>query len=78
MGPLLSDLAQKMQAKAEKGDDDPTKILIHSTHDTCLAGLSSTLDMFDEKYAFELTYSYLGSENSFQPQMARVHGRHYV
>ncbi|KAI0371258.1 phosphoglycerate mutase-like protein [Pilatotrama ljubarskyi] len=50
MGPLLSDLSQKMQAKAEKGDADPTKILIHSTHDTCLAGLSNTLDIFDEKW----------------------------
>ncbi|TBU47055.1 phosphoglycerate mutase-like protein [Dichomitus squalens] len=50
MGPLLSDLARKMQVKAEKGDADPTKILIHSTHDTCLAGLSNTLDIFDEKW----------------------------
>ena len=50
MGPLLSDLTRKMQEKAAKGDADPTKILIHSTHDTCLAGLSSTLDMFDDKY----------------------------
>ena len=49
MGPLLSDLSGKMQAKADKGDADPTKILIHSTHDTCLAGLSSTLGVFDEK-----------------------------
>ena len=49
MGPLLSDLARKMEAKANKGDADPTKILIHSTHDTCLAGLSSTLEIFDEK-----------------------------
>ncbi|KAH9897039.1 phosphoglycerate mutase-like protein [Cubamyces lactineus] len=50
MGPLLSDLAAKMQVKAENGDADPTKILIHSTHDTCLAGLSNTLDIFDEKW----------------------------
>ncbi|CDO75738.1 hypothetical protein BN946_scf184921.g14 [Trametes cinnabarina] len=50
MGPLLSDLSEKMQAKAEKGDADLTKILIHSTHDTCLAGLSNTLDIFDEKW----------------------------
>lgn len=50
MGPLLSDLAQKMQTKAEKGDADAAKILIHSTHDTCLAGLSNTLDIFDERY----------------------------
>ena len=49
MGPLLSDLTRKMQAKIEKGEADPTKILIHSTHDTCLAGLVSTLEVFDEK-----------------------------
>ncbi len=51
MGPLLSDLAQKMQAKAEKGDAEAPKILIHSTHDTCLAGLANTLDVFDERYS---------------------------
>ncbi|PIL27691.1 hypothetical protein GSI_10844 [Ganoderma sinense ZZ0214-1] len=50
MGPLLSDLTQKMQAKSENGDANPTKILIHSTHDTCLAGLASTLEVFDEKW----------------------------
>ncbi|KAI0646511.1 phosphoglycerate mutase-like protein [Trametes meyenii] len=50
MGPLLSDLSRKMQSKAEQGDADPTRILIHSTHDTCLAGLSSTLDIFDDKW----------------------------
>ncbi len=54
MGPLLSDLSRKMQEKAAKGDADPTKILIHSTHDTCLAGLSSTLDIFDERYMLRL------------------------
>ncbi len=53
MGPLLSDLTRKMQAKAEKGNADPTKILIHSTHDTCLAGLSSTLEAFDEKWVLQ-------------------------
>ncbi|KAM5532142.1 hypothetical protein V8D89_014167 [Ganoderma adspersum] len=50
MGPLLSDLTRKMQAKAQKGEADPTKILIHSTHDTCLAGLAGTLEVFDEKW----------------------------
>ncbi|KAI0746993.1 phosphoglycerate mutase-like protein [Daedaleopsis nitida] len=50
MGPLLSDLTRKMEAKADKGDADPAKILIHSTHDTCLAALSSTLEVFDEKW----------------------------
>ncbi|KAH9849601.1 phosphoglycerate mutase-like protein [Lenzites betulinus] len=50
MGPLLADLSQKLQAKVDKGDADPTKILIHSTHDTCLAALVNTLDVFDEKW----------------------------
>ena len=50
MGPLLSDLARKMHIKTKKGDADPTKILIHATHDTCLAGLSSTLDIFDDRW----------------------------
>ena len=49
MGPLLSDLTRKMHAKAQKGEADPMKILIHSTHDTCLAGLAGTLEVFDEK-----------------------------
>ncbi|EMD34786.1 hypothetical protein CERSUDRAFT_86207 [Gelatoporia subvermispora B] len=50
MGPLLSDLSSKMQRKAELGGQDPLKILVHSTHDTCLAGLCSTLDAYDEKW----------------------------
>lgn len=49
MGPLLSDLTRKMHSKAQKGEADPMKILIHSTHDTCLAGLAGTLEVFDEK-----------------------------
>lgn len=51
MGRLLSDISQKMFYKAEKGGDDPLKILIHSTHDTSLSGLLSTLDVFDERCA---------------------------
>ncbi|KZT70468.1 phosphoglycerate mutase-like protein [Daedalea quercina L-15889] len=50
MGPLLSDLSRKLQAKAERGDRDPLKILIHSTHDTSLAALCSTLDVFDNRW----------------------------
>ncbi|KAH9941178.1 phosphoglycerate mutase-like protein [Epithele typhae] len=50
MGPLLSDLSRKMQVKTEKGDADPAKILVHSTHDTCLAALVSTLESFDNKW----------------------------
>ncbi|KAJ7695455.1 histidine phosphatase superfamily [Mycena rosella] len=50
MGPLLADLSQKMQQKVERGAEDPLKILVHSTHDTALAALCSTLDVFDEKW----------------------------
>jgi acid phosphatase len=39
-----------MQAKAKRGESDPLKILIHSTHDTALAGLCATLDVYDEKF----------------------------
>lgn len=80
MGPLLSDLARKMQAKAEKGDTDSTKILIHSTHDTCLAGLSSTLDIFDEKYVLSLDFHTLSRLTSYVVflQMACVHCRGHV
>lgn len=50
MGRLLDDLATKMQQKATQGVRDPLKIAVHSTHDTALAGLASTLDVFDDKY----------------------------
>ncbi|KAJ7096717.1 histidine phosphatase superfamily [Mycena belliarum] len=50
MGPLLADLSQKMQQKVDRGVEDPLKILVHSTHDTALAALCSTLDVFDEKW----------------------------
>ncbi|KAJ7512066.1 histidine phosphatase superfamily [Mycena galericulata] len=50
MGPLFSDLSRKMQQKVERGAEDPLKILVHSTHDTALAAMCSTLDVFDEKW----------------------------
>ncbi len=50
MGRLLEDLTNKMQHKIEKGRKDPLKVLVHATHDTGIAGLCSTLDVFDEKY----------------------------
>jgi hypothetical protein len=56
MGRLLDDLSGKMQQKADRGDQDPLKILVHSTHDTALAALCSTLDVFDEKW---ILFSYI-------------------
>ena len=49
MGRLLEDLSRKMQHKAVYGSQDPLKILVHSTHDTTIAGLCSTFDVFDER-----------------------------
>ncbi|KAK7436892.1 hypothetical protein VKT23_018912 [Stygiomarasmius scandens] len=71
MGRLLEDLSRKMQNKVEHGEKDPLKILVHSTHDTALAGLTSTLDVFDEKWppftasvTFELFKKTAGSGQS--------------
>jgi acid phosphatase len=49
MGRLLADVSQKMQAKIDCDVDDPLKILVHSTHDTSLAAICATLDVFDDK-----------------------------
>ncbi|TFK71894.1 phosphoglycerate mutase-like protein [Pluteus cervinus] len=50
MGRLLEDLSRKMQSKVERGSTDPLKMLVHSTHDTALAALCQTLDVFDNKW----------------------------
>lgn len=49
MGRLLLDISTKMQRKAAKGDADPMRILVHSTHDTTLAAICASLDVFDER-----------------------------
>jgi acid phosphatase len=49
MGRLLGDISQKMQTKIDRDIADPLKILVHSTHDTSLAAICATLDVFDEK-----------------------------
>ncbi|KAG6915556.1 hypothetical protein DXG01_010961 [Tephrocybe rancida] len=49
MGRLLDDLTHKMQHKADNGARDPLKVLVHGTHDTALAALCTTLDVFDER-----------------------------
>ncbi|OCH93949.1 phosphoglycerate mutase-like protein [Obba rivulosa] len=74
MGPLLSDLASKMDRKAELGAQDPLRILVHSTHDTCLAGLCSTLDVYDEKWpAFAASVTFeLFRERTDEAQRASV------
>jgi acid phosphatase len=54
MGRLLEDLSCKMQHKAVYGSQDPLKILVHATHDTALAGLCSTFDVFDDRLVLDL------------------------
>ncbi|KAH9477792.1 putative acid phosphatase SPBC4.06 [Psilocybe cubensis] len=50
MGRLLDDMSRKMQTKIQQREADPLKILVHSTHDTAIAGLCSTFDVFDDKW----------------------------
>ncbi|KAG8216430.1 phosphoglycerate mutase-like protein [Butyriboletus roseoflavus] len=50
MGRLLADVSTKMQTKIEEGDKDPLNLLVYSTHDSTLAALCSTFDIFDEKW----------------------------
>jgi len=50
MGRLLDDMTSKMQRKADEGLRDPLKILVHATHDTALAALCSTMDVFDDQW----------------------------
>ncbi|KIJ63162.1 hypothetical protein HYDPIDRAFT_134966 [Hydnomerulius pinastri MD-312] len=50
MGRLLADISTKMQRKIDQVDQDPLKILVHSTHDSTLAALCNTLDVFDQKW----------------------------
>ncbi|TFY78987.1 hypothetical protein EWM64_g5028 [Hericium alpestre] len=59
MGRLLGDLSNKMQLKAQElnstssARNEPSpRILVHSTHDTALAALTSTLDVFDNRQAY--------------------------
>jgi hypothetical protein len=52
MGPLLSDLQRKMQQKVDQGDNDPLKLLVYSTHDTAIAGIAASLDVFDHRCVF--------------------------
>ena len=49
MGRLLQEMSAKMARKAEDGARDPLRVLVHATHDTALAALCSTLDVFDDR-----------------------------
>ncbi|KAG6808283.1 hypothetical protein H0H92_004646 [Tricholoma furcatifolium] len=68
MGRLLDDLTRKMQHKVDNGARDPLKVLIHSTHDTALAALCSTLDVFDEQWpAFTASITFELFKGATQP-----------
>ena len=48
MGRLLGDLVEKMHLQAHNTKSAP-KLLVHATHDTGLAALLNTLDVFDDR-----------------------------
>ncbi|CBQ72050.1 related to acid phosphatase ACP2 precursor [Sporisorium reilianum SRZ2] len=50
MGRFVNDLANRMSSRAEKGQQDPLKFAVYATHDTALAGLLNTLDVFDGRW----------------------------
>ena len=90
MGPLLHDLQQKLTKKAALGSKDPSKILIHSTHDSALAGINSALEVFDNRWptftasiTFELFKESLPPSRGFlaglrQSTLPSQKPRHYV
>ena len=49
MGRLLADISGRMNQTVTKDDENPPRILIHSTHDTGIAGLLGTLEVFDDR-----------------------------
>lgn len=65
MGRLLGELSRKMQHKASYGEKDPLKIAVHACHDTSLAGLCQTLDVFDGRYVglFALDFEFHSRED---------------
>lgn len=71
MGRLLSDVSLKMQQKATQ--DEAPRILVHSTHDTTLAAICATFDVFDERYGRLNTTSRRVLPNPVTFQVARVH-----
>ncbi|KAJ3543988.1 hypothetical protein NMY22_g2946 [Coprinellus aureogranulatus] len=50
LGRLFEDMLKKMDTKVEKSEKDPLKILVHATHDTAIAAIHQTLDVYDEKW----------------------------
>lgn len=52
---MLGDIVEKMHLKTQSTNAAP-KILVHSTHDTGLAALLNTLDVFDDRRVAYLSY----------------------
>ena len=50
MGRLLNDLSKQLNEKAAHPSKAPLKLAVYSAHDTSLAGLLSTLDVFDNRW----------------------------
>jgi len=50
MGRLLAEITAKMNRTVTGDDENSPKILIHSTHDTAVAGLLGTLEVFDDRW----------------------------
>lgn len=50
MGPLLSDLSERLVNKAKVAQADPLQMAIYATHDTTLAGFLSTLGCFPNRW----------------------------
>jgi hypothetical protein len=75
MGRLLADLSRKLQHKADEPSSDQLRIAVHSTHDTGLAALASTLDVFDEKCVICMLYMAVSLTSA---QVACVHICNYV
>ena len=49
MGRLLAEVSGKMNQRATAPDQETPKIFIHTTHDTAIAGLLGTLEVFDNR-----------------------------
>jgi acid phosphatase len=49
MGRNLGDLQARLHNKAAQGVNDPLKIAVLVCHDTSIAGMLSSLDVFDNR-----------------------------
>ncbi|KAF4616606.1 hypothetical protein D9613_008515 [Agrocybe pediades] len=75
MGRLLSDMTNKMQHKIDRKESDPLKMLVHSTHDTAIAALCQTFDVYDEKWpAFTASITFELFKKEEQNQSGNVAG----